>query len=477
MPSATPSAASAGTPLLIKLAAQPDFSKVELMPRGADRKSAAWNALVQTAASSQPALTAIAEKLKSNGAIVGYQTLVSPNMLIVTPASGQQRKVMESFQNSDVKSVFDNSSGTQLWPPAPPTLIGPDLPAGQPWGLDVVPGTALAGEPDQTPYGVKLVGAPDAWSKGADGRGLVFGSIDTGADVTHPALKAAYRGTQADGTLVNDYNWIDFDSSPSPVPVDSEGHGTHTIGTVVGSAPTAAIGVAPGAKWISAHGLSGTVDAALRALQWMQAPTRLDGTAADATKAPDVVGMSWYMGSSSQDLFRESIRNLRAAGIEPVKSAGNQGPGAHTITSPGQFPEITAVAAVDDKGKVANFSSRGPAPFPAGSTTPKPDFAAPGVNVLSSLPGGKYGTMSGTSMAQPHMSGVLLDILSKYPQLTHDQLVAALASTATDAGKPGRDDEYGAGIVNIPAALAAAAKLESAATPASPHHKAARPAA
>jgi subtilisin family serine protease len=327
------------------------------------------------------------------------------------------------------------------------------------WGLDVTPRRHVSSTatPTEAPYGVKLVGAPEAWAAGADGHGLVFGSIDTGTDVTHEALKGNYRGANADGTLSNDYNWADFGSSKSPTPRDFDSHGTHTMGTAVGKG----VGVAPAAHWISVHGLADGTDDALKALQWMQAPTKIDGSAPDPTKAPDVVGMSWYMGRNSENLFQESIRNLAAAGIETVKSAGNQGPSAGTITSPGQFPEIIAAAAVDANGKIAGFSSRGPAPWPKGSTTPKPDFAAPGVDVLSSLPGGKYGTMSGTSMAQPHMSGVVLDVLSKYPTLTHAQLMQVLAAGATDGGKPGFDAEYGAGIVNLPKTLAAAQQLVS----------------
>jgi subtilisin family serine protease len=171
--------------------------------------------------------------------------------------------------------------------------------------------------------------------------------------------------------------------------------------------------------------------------------------------------MSWWMGKNNQDLFLESMQNLRAAGIEPVKSAGNNGPGAGTISSPGQFKELFSIGAVGPDGKIANFSSRGPAPFPKGSSTPKPDFAAPGVDVVSSIPGNRYGKMSGTSMAQPHFSGALLAIMSKYPQLTHDQLAQVLAAGAKDGGAPGVDAEYGAGIINLPATLAAAQKLVS----------------
>jgi len=332
-----------------------------------------------------------------------------------------------------------------------PTLA----PGEQGWGLDVVDEPSIeVAPPTERPYGLDLIGAPAAWAKGADGAGLVYGSIDTGADITHEAIGNDYRGTNADGTVSHDYNWFD-PSGALKAPKDSQGHGTHTIGTVTGEG----VGVAPKAKFISAAGLTGAVDSTLKSLQWMLAPTKIDGSAPDATKAPDVVGMSWWTGPNNEDLFQESLQDLRAAGIVPVKSAGNKGPGPKTISSPGQYPEVIATAAVDANGNVASFSSRGPAPFPAGSTTAKPDFAAPGVDTISSTPGGKYSKMSGTSMAQPHMSGAVLDILSKYPQLTDEQLTAVLKAGAVDKGAAGWDAEYGDGIINLPASLAAAEAL------------------
>jgi bacillopeptidase F len=299
---------------------------------------------------------------------------------------------------------------------------------------------------------------PEAWKQGATGAGMVYGVIDSGAQWTHPALREAYRGTNRMGAD-HDYNWMDFEGS-SPMPIDARGHGTHVTGTGVGRTAAAQIGVAPDAKFIVARGTgTGRIDSALRALQWMQAPTKRDGSAPNPAKAPDVVGMSWWMGSSREELFRDSIQNLRLAGIEPVKSAGNKGDGPETITSPGHFPEIYAVAAVDKNGKVADFSSRGNALIPVGNPVAKPDFAAPGVAIMSSLPGDLYGENNGTSMAQPHFSGALLAILSKYPQLTHDQLTQVLAAGATDAGPAGRDTAYGQGVINVPRSLQAAAQL------------------
>jgi subtilisin family serine protease len=445
--------------LLVKAAARPDFSSVEQMPRGAERKRAAWAAITASAEAALPPLTKLADQLKEQGFLTNVSTLVSPAMLVLDVADGKAQSVLAAFRNTAVAAIYDGENGRQVWPAVRQALDGAGAIGAPSWGLDVVPQSRPAAAPTDMPYGVQLMGAPAAWAAGADGRGMVFGSIDTGADASHPAISRSYRGTLADGSQQHDYNWMDFAKRPSAAPKDYQGHGTHTIGSVTGMAGDTPIGVAPGATWIAAHGLTGRTTDILRALQWMQAPTRGDGSAPDASKAPDVVGMSWWTGSPRESLLHESILNLRAAGIEPVKSAGNQGPDPRTITSPGQFPELFATAAVDRNGRAARFSSRGPAPFPAGSTTPKPDFAAPGVDVLSSLPGGKYGAMSGTSMAQPHMSGAILALLSKFPQLTHRQLEQALATGALDAGTPGRDDVYGWGIVRLPQAIEAAAAI------------------
>jgi subtilisin family serine protease len=462
----TPVTSAASDALLIKLAARPASTlirSIDAMPRGAERKAAAWNVLADVATTSQQPFIALAEQLKNSGAIQGYETLVSPNMLIVDPAAGKSREVFAQFQAlQGVKAIYDNN-GAPLRA-ASASLDRPALTHGNSWGLDLAPGgrgAVTSAAPAELPYGLNMIGAPEAWKSGATGKGLVYGSIDTGADFTHEAIANKYRGQATDGTVSHDYNWMDWGSRRSPKPVDPDAHGTHTIGTVLGHTDAAPIGVAPEAQWISARGLTGGADVRLKSLQWMQAPTKHDGTAPDPAKAPDVVGMSWWTGPSTSDFFLESIQNLRLAGIEPVKSAGNKGPNPETISAPGQLRELNAIAAVGPDGQIAEFSSRGPSPMHTEGATPdwKPDFAAPGVGVLSSVPGNKYQQLSGTSMAQPHFSGVLLALMSKYPQLTHDQLGKILAKTSTDVGARGRDLEFGYGIVNIPAALAEAARV------------------
>lgn len=449
--------------LLVKLGSA-NLGQEARLPRGAERKTAVWNKLVDHAQATQAPLVAMAEELKASGAIQGYELLVSPNALLVDPSSGTSKTVLERFGTAaGVKAVYDMNGNVRFADGGPvDAKSGAGLVQGTAFGLDVAErGQVLPGlDAQERPYGIDMVGAPAANAVGADGTGLVYGSIDTGADSTHEAIAGRYRGTQADGTQTHDYNWFDFGTRRSDKPIDPDAHGTHTIGTVLGSTDATQIGVAPKAKWISASALKGGLDVRLKALQFMQAPTKLDGTAPDPALAPDVVGMSWWTGPKQSDVFGDSLANLVAAGIEPVKSAGNKGDAPESISAPGQFPQVHATAAVDADGEIARFSSRGPSPLPHTGQTPhwKPDFAAPGVDVLSSVPGNRYQTMSGTSMAQPHFSGVVLAVLTKFPKLTHDQLVTVLKESSRDAGAKGRDLEFGHGIVNIPKALEVAAR-------------------
>lgn len=449
--------------LLVQLQ-RANFNAELRMPRGAERKTAVWNRAVDHAQQTQAPLVALADQLKASGAIAGYEQLVAPNALLVDPAAGKGRTVLEQFGTAPgVKAVYD-MSGKELYRSGAPADAqdGAGLVGGRGWGLDLYSrGPAEVGlhTDGETPWGIGMIGAPEANAAGADGSGLVYGSIDTGADFTHEAIAAKYRGAGTDGSATHDYNWFDFGSGRSSKPVDPDAHGTHTIGTVVGGTDTMHIGVAPKAKWISVAGLKGGVDVRLKSLQFMQAPTKLDGTDPNPALAPDVVGMSWWTGPKDTELFRDSIDMLVAAGIEPVKSAGNNGPGPESGSSPSQYPSINAVAAVDETGQVADFSSRGPSGLPHTGQTPgwKPDFAAPGVAVLSSVPGNKYAKYSGTSMAQPHFSGALLALMTKFPKLTHDQITTVLKESATDAGARGRDLEFGYGIINVARALEVAA--------------------
>lgn len=293
-------------------------------------------------------------------------------------------------------------------------------------------------------WNINKICAPSAWSAGINGTGVVVASIDTGVQWDHPALKTKYRGyNSADPTHPNNqFNWFDATAGQS-TPYDDIGHGTHTMGTMVGSDPSGQnqIGVAPGAQWISVKAFTadgGTDSELIEAGQWILAPTDANGTP-HPEKAPDVVNNSWGGGAGLDEWYRQIVQAWRSANIFPEFSAGNVtntnpgGPGS--VANPANYPEAFATGATDINDKLASFSLRGPSPY----NEIKPEASAPGVNVRSSVPGGKYeGGWSGTSMAGPHVSGVAALLLQINSSLTVDQLESIITSTAV----PRIDSEY-----------------------------------
>lgn len=305
------------------------------------------------------------------------------------------------------------------------------------------------------------INAPAVWSAGHTGQGVVVASMDTGVDVTHPDLASSWRG----GTN----SWYDPNGEHPGSPVDVSGHGTQTMGVIVGgNAGGTSIGVAPDASWIAVkifndRGMA-TSTAVHRGFQWLLDP---DGNPA-TDDAPDVVNDSWTLSAAGCSLdFQLDLRGLRAAGIVPVFSAGNYGPTAGTVLSPANDPEALAVGAVDDTDTVDQSSSRGPS---ACGSTPTPQLTAPGVAVRTTDLYGGYVDASGTSLAAPHVAGALALLLSAYPKVSADRQVAALTATAADRGTPGPDNDYGYGRIDAFAAyqwLGSSPDLDVTVSPAS----------
>jgi subtilisin family serine protease len=263
-------------------------------------------------------------------------------------------------------------------------------------------------------WNIDRVNAPRVWSElGNRGEGIVVANIDTGAQFDHPDLAAAYRGRNPDGTVSHDYNWYDpARVCPTAAPCDNNGHGTHTMGTMVGAN---GIGVAPGAKWIAAKGceVNTCTDASLLAAgQWVLAPTDLAGGNPRPDLAPDVVNNSWG-GDGFDPWYKETVEAWVAAGIFPAFSNGNEGPACDTSGSPGQYVISYSAGGFDINNALYAKSSKGEGEN--GET--KPNIAAPAVNVRSSTPGNTYSSFSGTSMASPHVAATVALIWSGSPGL------------------------------------------------------------
>ena len=194
--------------------------------------------------------------------------------------------------------------------------------------------------PDGITWNVRKVKAPEVWRNGFTGQGVVVGSIDAGFQWDHPALQAHYRGWNGSAADHN-YNWYDETDPSNRAPVDPNGHGTATVGIMIGDdGGTHRIGVAPGASWMGCRAMDidgfGTPDTYIGCLEFMVAPFDLDGSNPDPAKAPDVISNSWFCSISAgecpdQSILLPAVQDVRAAGIVPVVAAGNSGPTSKVI--------------------------------------------------------------------------------------------------------------------------------------------------
>jgi subtilase family protein/carboxypeptidase family protein len=350
-------------------------------------------------------------------------------------------------------------------------LIEPERP-GSRAGVD-----AAAGVGDN----IHWIGADQAWAQGTTGNGVTVGVIDTGVLYTHQALRQQYRGYH-DGSFDHDYNWF-APSIQSPEPISSDPHGSHVTGTIAGddhavdAGARNRIGVAPGAQWIACLGFPLDGDSSFALLscgEFMLAPTRTDGSAADPDRRPQVVNNSWSEGNcngTATPFYADMVEAWVAAGIFPVFAAGNAPncglpapPGLSSVSSPASLGSAFAVGSTGNHdGEYATHSLWGPTtdasaglpiyPDPRGYPQLKPQVVAPGVDIRSAMDFGEdvYATMSGTSMSSPHITGLVALMLEAGECLAGDY--ATLGTLIMQTARPidydsGGDPPPGPG--NIP---------------------------
>lgn len=403
------------------------------------RRQMVVTTLQSTAESSQASLRAYLSQQEAQGRVVSHTPYWIFNGLAVT---GNRETLIELAARPEVKLIradrkryLTNLSPTP-WPPSP--LRSGEGKGGGGWGE--VNYYSPASSPVE--WNIARIRADLVWNAlGIDGSGVVVANMDTGVDWQHPALLTRYRGYSPKGLHVHPGNWFCATDEGYSYPGDGNGHGTHTMGTIVGDG---GIGVAPGARWIAAkifHNQGYAYDSWIHAgFQWLLDP---DGDPA-TDDAPDVVNNSWGDDNGADQTFLPDVQALRAANILPVFSAGNAGPYGGTVGSPASFSESFAVGATDTDDVIASFSSRGPSPW--GET--KPDVAAPGTNVRSSAPGGGYAEKQGTSMAAPHVTGLAALLFQAQPGLSLSAAEQAMTSNAVPLGDPIPNNDYGRGRID-----------------------------
>jgi subtilisin len=322
------------------------------------------------------------------------------------------------------KAVFVSKKGEEeLLKSGKVLRIDPDV---EVYALENVRIKGVKPQPPQTlTWNIDRVDAEISWGI-STGDPVKVGVIDTGIDLKHPDLQANIKGG---------YNAI----NPLKSANDDNGHGTHVAGIIAAlNNSIGVVGVGPNInlyaiKVLNANG-SGYLSDVIEGLDWA------------ITNGMQVVNMSL---GTSQDVqsFHEAIVNAYNAGLTIVAAAGNSG---GTVSYPAAYPEVIAVSAIDQNNQIASFSSRGL----------EVDLSAPGVSIYSTYKGQSYATLSGTSMAAPHVSGAAALIIdTKKCDLNLDgvctpaEVQQRLEQTAIDLGDSGKDNLYGSGLVNVYNAL------------------------
>lgn len=459
---------NSATSIFVVLMEQADLSMQNMYADPLARRTYIVNALKEVAERSQAPLRAI---LTAKG--IKHTPYYIHNMIRIDEATGET--VKELAIREDIKNIFGNPSFKVSRLNLNRAPVFADLGA---VGVE---------------NNIVSTGADKVWNElNVKGKGVVVAGQDTGVQWDHPALMRKYRGYHVKPTtppvtppddgqdfrnlfdrlkagifpakaddqpeIDHNYNWYDAIKESvaggennkcgfnTQAPCDDDQHGTHTMGTVVGSDESGEnqIGMAPEANWMACRNMdagAGAPGTYLDCFQFFLAPFPLNGDAfkdGDPSKSPNVMNNSW--GCPAEEgckgtEFAEALHHLREAGIFVVASAGNDGPGCFTIDDqPAQVSEDTfSVGAHNHRnGEIADFSSRGPSKL---DKKIGPDVTAPGVGIRSSIPGGEYqgGFWSGTSMAGPHVVGAVALVWSANPDLIGkvDETTELLRQTAT----------------------------------------------
>jgi len=453
---------------IVVLADQADLSGAAALTTKTEKSRYVYEALQSKSKATQ---TSILQWLRERG--IEHQSFYIVNAILVKGS----REIAEALAaRSDVARVEGNPQIKNILP--------------QP---DVITGALSPGQrPETIEPGINYTHAPDVWMLGFRGQGITVAGADTGIRWTHNALKPHYRGWNGVSADHN-YNWHDAIhnsvgnpcGNDSPLPCDDNGHGTHTIGTAIGDDGMGnQIGMAPGAKWIGCRNMdegNGTPGRYIECMEWFLAPYPIGGGQGDPLKAPDITSNSWVCPPSegcSPNTLQAAVEAQAAAGIMMVAGAGNDGPNCSTVMYPPAIyaASYTVGALTTGTDDVAFFSSRGPVTVDQ-SNRIKPDISAPGTNIRSSFNASdnSYISLSGTSMATPHIAGAIALLWSARPDLrrniSNSRTVlneAAFFLAYKQCGTPGPPNNVvGWGRVDVSAAVPAPSPSPSCSPPCS----------
>jgi len=433
--------------VLVVMADQPDIKSLDKSLQLervtlAERHRSVVGALQSVANTSQQSLLKDLSSKAAGDGIRGFTPHWIINAVVV---KGTVAAIRDLALRSDVKTI-EADLVVELIEPV--STKAASLPAGKKAGF-VTPG-------------VQAINADRVWRElGITGAGTLVSNMDSGVDGTHPALSQRWQGS----LVADSQAWFDAAGVGSTTPVDYAGHGTHVMGTITGATAFDTVGVAPGARWIATNAINGASledfdNNVIAGFEWIADP---DGNPSTHADVPDVCHNSWGVGPGTgfpvcDSHWWQIIDNCEAAGVVVTFSAGNEGPGPGTLRSPGDRATTSTncftigSTSYNSPYTISSFSSRGPS-LCGGEFAMKPEVSAPGESILSSYPGGGYVYMDGTSMAGPHVAGVVALMREAAPDLEVNTIKEILMATAIDLGVEGEDNTYGHGIVDAYAAV------------------------